>query len=93
MLFPQTEGVVPLQVKLHLFGSPLSAPSSQVSPAAAFTVPSPQDAALQSASHDIDSPLSSHSSPTSMAPLPQTGGLGSNVTVVALLPPGPIGNK
>src|SRR5690625_6770467 len=70
--FPQTAAVVPSQVALHLLGCPLSSPSSQVSPALALTTPSPHAAGVQSALHSALSPPSSHTSPSSMTPLPHS---------------------
>ncbi len=57
-----------MQSASHVADSP---PSSHVSPAVAFTVPSPQLTAVQSASHVADSPPSSQSSPGSTTPSPQ----------------------
>ena len=47
-------------------------PSSQVSPAVAFTSPSPQLASVQLASQFTVSPASSHSSPPKTMPSPQS---------------------
>src|SRR5690625_873675 len=73
---PQTGVVVPLHWLLQWFGVPFCSPSSQVSPAQVLTMPSPQRAAVQSALQLALAPTSSHSSPASTMPLPQTEGVG-----------------